>query len=89
MSQNKSVKQAIYKVLQNEMDAGRLTLEQLLKPRKWGQCNDYAMIVQAIASHSGITSEVIREETVLRYVRQFKASKRIEFNKSQSGTVTQ
>lgn len=87
MSQNKTVKAAIYKTLQNEIDSGRLTLEQLLKPRRWGQCNDYAMIIQAITSHSGLTSEVIRSETVLRYVRQFKASKRGEYLASQNNTV--
>lgn len=87
MSQNKSVKAAIYKTLQNELDSGRLTLEQLLKPCRWGQCNDYAMIIQAITSHSGLTSEVIREETVLRYVRQFKATKRKELAASQNNAV--
>lgn len=87
MSQNKSVKQAIYKTLQNEIDAGRLTLEQLLKPRRRGQCNDYAMIIQAISSRSGMTSEVVREETVLRYVRQFKVTKRKELAASQNNTV--
>lgn len=87
MSQNKTVKAAIFKVLQNEIDAGRLTLEQLLKPRRWGQCNDYAMIIQAITSHSGLTSEVIRSETVLRYVRLFKRQKAKEFAASQNNTV--
>ncbi len=88
MSQNKTVKATIFKVLQNEIDAGRLTLEQLFKPRRWGQCNDYAMIIQAISSHSGMTSEVIREETVLRYVRLFKRQKKSEYV-SQNNTVGQ
>jgi hypothetical protein len=87
MSQNKTVKAAIFKTLQNEIDAGRLTLEQLLKPRRWGQCNDYAMIIQTIASHSGMTSEVCREETVLRYVRLFKRQKAKEYLASQNNTV--
>lgn len=87
MSQNKTVKAAIYKTLQNELDSGRLTLEQLLKPHRWGQCNDYAILIQTIAFSSGMTSEVIREETVLRYVRQFKAIKRKELAASQNNTV--
>jgi hypothetical protein len=86
MSRNKSVKKAIFETLQNEMNVGRLTLEQLLNPRRRGQCNDYAMIVQAIASHSGVTSEIIREETVLRYVRLFKKQKAKELAASQNNT---
>lgn len=82
---SKSVKQTVFKVLNNEIDAGRLTVQQLLTPKHWGGCNDYAMIIQAIASHSGLTSEVVRSETVLRYIRQFKASKRNELN-SQKNT---
>lgn len=80
MNQNKTVKQAIFETLESELILGRLTLEQLLKPRRWGQCNDYAMIIQAIASNSQLTNETIREETVLRYVRQFKQMKRKELN---------
>ena len=86
MSQNKNVRQAVFTTLNNEIDSGRLTLEQLLKPRRWGGCNDYAMVIQAIASHSGITKEVIREETVLRYVRLFKRQKSSELKLSQSNT---
>lgn len=87
MSQNKSVKATIFKTLQNELDSGRLTLEQLLKPLRWGQCNDYAILIQTIASRSGMTNEVIREETVMRYIRQFKVSKRKELAASQNNTV--
>ena len=82
---SKSVKQSVFKVLNNEIDAGRLTVQQLLTPKQWGGCNDYAMIIQAITSHSGLTSEVVRSETVLRYIRQYKNAKRKELQ-SQNNT---
>jgi len=87
MSQNKTVKAVIFETLEKEINSGRITLEQLLKPLRWGQCNDYAILIQTIAYRSGMTSEVIREETVMRYVRQFKAIKRRELAASQNNTV--
>lgn len=71
-----SVKNAVYKVLNNEIESGRLTKEQLLAPRVWGQANDTAMLVQFITANSGFTSETVRAETVLRYIRQYKNSLR-------------
>ena len=72
-----SVKQAVYKVLNNEIESGRLTKEQLLAPRISGQCNDTAMLVQFITANSGFTNETVRSETVLRYIRQYKAKMKV------------
>lgn len=69
---NKSVKTAVFKVIDQELESGRLTKEQLLSPRVYGQCNDTAVLVQFITQHSSFTSETVRIETVLRYVRQYK-----------------
>ena len=71
-----SVKTAVYKVIDQEIENGRLTKEQLLAPRAYGQCNDTAMLIQFITQHSTFTSETVRAETVLRYVRQYKQSLR-------------
>lgn len=87
MSKYDSVRGLVFEVIQNEIDAGRLTKEQLLSPKLWGQCNDYAMFIQAIASHTNTTGYSIREETVLRYVREFKSKLRKRESLSQNNTV--
>jgi hypothetical protein len=89
MSQNKTVKQAVFSVLNTEIESGRLTLEQLLKPVRWGQCNDLAMIVQGMTQNSRLTGETVREETVLRYVRQYKALKLSQLAAQNSSTNAQ
>lgn len=67
-----NVKDAVFKVIKSEIENGRLTKEQLLNPRVYGQCNDTAMLIQFITTHSSFTNETVRAETVLRYVRQYK-----------------
>lgn len=71
-----SVSDVVEKILNSEIEAGRVKLENLLKPKRFGECNDFAMIIQAIASHSNLTGSTVREETVLRYIRAYKARKR-------------
>jgi hypothetical protein len=72
MYQNKSVKQAVETIINRELESGRLTQESLLRPRAYGQCNDDAMFIMGLVIHSKMTREDVREETILRYVRQYK-----------------
>jgi len=67
-----NVKDAVFKVIKSEIESGRLTKEQLLKPRVHGQCNDTAVLIQFITTNSAFTNETVRSETVLRYVREYK-----------------
>lgn len=82
---SKSVKQAVFQVLKQHLEIGLITNEQLLNPRQWGGSNDLAMIVRGFTIHGKYTNETVREETVLRYVRQFKTLKRKELE-SQKNT---
>lgn len=91
MFQNKSVKQAVKAIIDRELESGRLTVEALLRPRVYGQCNDDAMFIMGLVIHSKLTSEVVREETILRYIRQYKNKLKIklamERQQSQNNTI--
>jgi len=77
-NKRESVKSVVYKVINSEIEAQRLSLARMLNPGSVGIANDDAIYISTIARKvNSQTSVPVREETVMRYVRQYKATARL------------